>query len=219
MKLEPQKQDPEEGTICSTKSTVTDTDRRILKKVQIACVILAIVLVVFGIRFAETIKAKQATIADQKTKIATLQDTLTDVRDANEKKEAEEEKESKEDRTLRDNQLASEFAKKLLTYQSYEEYQQIRTWLKETYHVAADDNLLTSFFPELPKETVEASNMKFEGATSYQIKTDGDQRSYFALCRVSNKIDGNSGSGHVGLFYTIDGDGTMHTISAYTLVR
>lgn len=219
MKLEPQKQEPKEGRMVSTKPAATKTDRSVLKKIQITCGVLVVVLVVFGVRFVGTMKDKQTLIADQKAKITTLQGTLTEYQDANAKKEADEQEAAKGNRTIRDNQLASAFAKKLLTYQSYEEYRDIRNWLKETHQVADTDALLTSFFPDLPKETVEATNMTFEGATSYQIKSDGEKRSYFTLCKVSNRTEGNSGNGHVGLFYTIDEAGTFSGISAYTLVR
>lgn len=219
MKLEPKKSEPTENQIVSTASTSKEPDENVLKKIQILCGVLVVALILFGVWFAKTWNTKQTTLADQKAKIASLQDTLTEYQETNKKQEAEDAEAAKGDRILRDNALASEFMEKLLSYSSYEDYMEIRNWLKDTHHVAETDRLLTSFFPELPKETVEATNMTFEGATSYTIKTDGDKRFYFALCRVSNRIDGNSGSGHVGLFYTIDEDGTFQNLAAYTLVR
>lgn len=217
MKLEPQKQQPQEGHIVSNTSKPSDDG--MLRKVQIICGVLAVVLVIFSIRFVGSVREYQTTLADQKAEIATLQDTLKELKDANDAADVKAEEAAKEDRSLRDNKLAGDFAKKLLTWDSYDTYTGVRTWLQESYQVAADDSLLTSFLPDLPKETVENFNMKFEGATSYEVKTDGDVRSYFALCEVSNKIDGNTGKGHVGLFYTIDKDGKFSNLSAYTLVH
>ena len=131
MKLEPQNQQPQEGRIVSSNSKHSDDG--MLRKVQIICGVLAAVLVIFSIRFVGSVREYQTTLANQKAEIATLQDTLKDLQATNDATDAKAEEAAKEDRSLRDNKLAGDFAKKLLTWDSYDTYTSVRTWLQESY--------------------------------------------------------------------------------------
>lgn len=120
-------------------------------------------------------------------------------------------------RREQDNQTAADFLKHLLTWGSYEEYTSVRDWLASDYQVPETDAMLTVFMPKLDEQMFGNNNMHFEKARTYQVAEQEGAVSYFAVCDVSNKIDGNAAYGRVGVFYTISKDGAVSGISAYAL--
>lgn len=188
------------------------------KAVKILCVVLAVLLFAAGVRIIGSARTLNASIADQEKRIQ----QLTKEKEALSGEEAGETsgEEEETDRKTADGKAASAFLEQFLTWDSYEGYNGIRTWLMESCGASADDPLLTHFMPELTEDAFGTANMAFGSASSYVVSEDGDQISYFALCEVENRNeDGDPGYGRVGVFYTLDGEGNVSGVSAYTLAE
>ena len=188
------------------------------KVVKILCVVLAVLLFAAGVRIIGSARTLHASIADQEKRIQ----QLTKEKEALSWEEAEETagEEEETDRKTADGKAASAFLEQFLTWDSYEGYNGIRTWLMESCGASAEDSLLTNFMPELTEDAFGTANMAFGSASSYVVREDGDQISYFALCEVENRNeDGDPGYGRVGVFYTLDGKGNVSGVSAYTLAE
>lgn len=189
------------------------------KAVKILCVVLAVLLFVAGVRIIGSARTLNASIADQEKRIQ----QLTKEKEALSGEEAGEtsgEEEEETDRKTADGKAASAFLEKFLTWDSYEGYNGIRTWLMESCGASADDPLLTHFMPELTEDAFGTANMAFDSASSYVVSEDGENISYFALCEVENRnADGDPGYGRVGVFYTLDGEGNISGVSAYPLAE
>lgn len=186
------------------------------KAVKILCVVLAVLLFAAGVRIIGSARTLNASIADQEKRIQ----QLTKEKEALSGEEAGETsgEEEETDRKTADGKAASVFLEQFLTWDSYEGYNGIRTWLMESCGASADDPLLTHFMPELTEDAFGTANMAFGSASSYVVSEDGDQISYFALCEVENRNeDGDPGYGRVGVFYTLDGEGNVSGVSAYPL--
>lgn len=188
------------------------------KVVKILCVVLAVLLFAAGVRIIGSARTLNASIADQEKRIQ----QLTKEKEALSGEEAEETagEEEETDRKTADGKAASAFLEQFLTWDSYEGYNGIRTWLMESCGASADDPLLTHFMPELTEDAFGTANMAFDSASSYVVSEDGENISYFALCEVENRNeDGDTGNGRVGVFYTLDGEGNVSGVSAYTLAE
>ena len=188
------------------------------KAVKILCVMLAVLLFAAGVRIIGSARTLNASIADQEKRIQ----QLTKEKEALSGEEAGETsgEEEETDRKTADGKAASVFLEQFLTWDSYEGYNGIRTWLMESCGASADDPLLTHFMPELTEDAFGTANMAFDSASSYVVSEDGENISYFALCEVENRNeDGDTGNGRVGVFYTLDGEGNVSGVSAYTLAE
>ena len=186
------------------------------KVIKILCIVLAVLLVAAGVRIIGSARTLNASIADQEKRIQ----QLTKEKEALSREETEETagEEEETDRKTADGKAASAFLEKFLTWDSYEEYCRVRTWLMESCGASADDPLLTNFMPELTEDAFGTANMTFGSASSYVVSEEGDQISYFALCEVKNRNEnGDTGNGRVGVFYTLDGEGNVSGVSAYTI--
>ena len=188
------------------------------KAVKILCVVLAVLLFAAGVRIIGSARTLNASIADQEKRIQ----QLTKEKEALSGEEAGETsgEEEETDRKTADGKAASAFLEQFLTWDSYEGYNGIRTWLMESCGASAEDSLLTNFMPELTEDAFGTANMAFDSASSYVVSEDGENISYFALCEVENRNeDGDTGNGRVGVFYTLDGEGNVSGVSAYTLAE
>ena len=186
------------------------------KVIKILCIVMAVLLVAAGVRIIGSARTLNASIADQEKRIQ----QLTKEKEALSREETEETagEEEETDRKTADGKAASAFLEKFLTWDSYEEYCRVRTWLMESCGASADDPLLTNFMPELTEDAFGTANMTFGSASSYVVSEEGDQISYFALCEVKNRNEnGDTGNGRVGVFYTLDGEGNVSGVSAYTI--
>ena len=185
------------------------------KAVKILCVVLAVLLFAAGVRIIGSARTLNASIADQ----AKRSQQLTKEKEALSGEEAGETSgEEETDRKTADGKAASVFLEQFLTWDSYEGYNGIRTWLMESCGASAEDSLLTNFMPELTEDAFGTANMAFDSASSYVVSEDGENISYFALCEVENRNeDGDTGNGRVGVFYTLDGEGNVSGVSAYTI--
>ena len=181
----------------------------------IACVALGVLFLVLTVRFIGSYRNLQDTLAAQESQIAALEgDPGIAPTDGD---ETSGENDAEADRTARDDKLAWTMLDTLLTWDSLDSYNAVRSSMMEDYSAAEGSSLLTSFMPATDEDTLGNLNMRFEDAVTYQINTSGQKISYFALCEVSNQVNENTGYGSVGVLYTIDGDGNVSDISAYTL--
>ncbi len=212
MKMQPDNY--EGGFVPSSEGKPTDSTM----KLKIACVVLAILLLFLGIRTIGGIRSTEKHIAKQKTQIEELKKELEQYEDTKKAEEAEEQT-PEESRKQADAKASEIFFKKLLTWNSHEGYEGVRNWLLKDLGMKETDSLLTSFMPKLSAETLGESNMKFDSAETYFTGETEGIRNYFAICKVTNKLDGNSGSGHVGIFYSVDGEGNISNASAFSLAR
>ena len=188
------------------------------KVVKILCVVLAVLLFAAGVRIIGSARTLNASIADQEKRIQQLTKEKEALSGETAGETAGEEEET--DRKTADGKAASAFLEQFLTWDSYEGYNGIRTWLMESCGASAEDSLLTNFMPELTEDAFGTANMAFGSASSYVVSEDGENISYFALCEVENRNeDGDPGYGRVGVFYTLDGEGNVSGVSAYTLAE
>ena len=188
------------------------------KAVKILCVVLAVLLFAAGVRIIGSARTLNASIADQEKRIQ----QLTKEKEALSGEQTEETSGEEEeiDRKTADGKAASAFLEQFLTWDSYEEYCRVRTWLMESCGASAEDSLLTNFMPECTEDAFGMTNMAFGSASSYVVSEDGENISYFALCEVENRNEnGDTGNGRVGVFYTLDGEGNVSGVSAYTLAE
>lgn len=186
------------------------------KTVKILCVVLAVLLFAAGVRIIGSARTLNASIADQEKRIQ----QLTKEKEALSGEEAggTSGEEEETDRKTADGKAASVFLEQFLTWDSYEGYCRVRTWLMESCGASAEDFLLTNFMPECTEGAFGMTNMAFDSASSYVVGEEEDQISYFALCEVENRNeDGDPGYGRVGVFYTLDGEGNVSGVSAYPL--
>lgn len=187
------------------------------KKLQLACIVLGLLILFLGVKSYMGMRTLQGTIAKQETELAALEKEI----DARGGPRSEEQKagdnapgaDEKEDTP----ELA--FLKKLLTWDSHESYSQVRNWLKNDYNVGKKEQLLASFMPNIKEEDFGGANMAFKEADIYLLSQDGDTSQYFALCKVTNRIDGNTGVGKTGVFFSMDKENHISSISAYALAR
>lgn len=195
-----------------------------LGKVKVACIVFAVLIFVLGVRLIGTCRNLSAEVADQKDRIERLTAERDELAGEADGSGAEEEtgEAAPVNRSETDSQRAGELLKTLLTWDSIDSYNAARSTLMETYGLSADSQLLTVFIPEQSAETFDATNtagMEFDSASSYVISEDGDRISYFAPCQVTvTSKDGNTVTGtRVGVFYTLDENGTFSNLTAYTL--
>lgn len=189
-----------------------------LRSVQLLCVGLAVLTVFFGFRTMNKIKELEQDVAKRKAETASLEKELAAFEDFESDEEpADAPQTPEQSRSSRDAALAGDFFKRLLNFKDYESYTAARNWFAETF--GADHTILKDFLPELTEEQLGDANMRFEKASTYVVSEDGETRNYFAFCKVTNKINQNTGNGKVAVFYSIDGEGTIGQVSAFTLTR
>lgn len=193
-------------------------------KIQLIALILAVILAICGFSIYRDMEKNKKLISEQKTELTALKAEIEEYEAALAEKEDTGSKPNTTTQTSGDpkakhGEIAKTFLKTMLTWDSYKNYSDIRTWLSQDYGVAADSQLLTAFMPEVTEDMLGDSNMRFSDLQIYELKTEGDIVEYFAICNVKNRIDGNVGNGKVAVFYTIDKQGTVSNITAYALAR
>lgn len=137
-----------------------------------------------------------------------------------------------------DDKSAESFFRTIMTWDTYEEYNENRKLVMEK-GVEEDSNFLTMFFPEIKIVTDEDGNeyndidngdgklnMAFGSLSSRVINIDGDVYSYFAEMTVtsgasykttSGDKQSIAGTGKCVVTYDIDADGNISNIEGYTL--
>lgn len=132
-------------------------------------------------------------------------------------------------RVSQDDEVAKAFMNELFNWRSYEQYTSIRSSMMDDYHLSEDSSFLTVFMPELEDRTDAAGNhynviddagynVEFSDMTSYVTGISGSKYSYFTMVDlVSSDSTGNEGSGKAVFVYTVDSDGNLSDLNAYTI--
>lgn len=134
-------------------------------------------------------------------------------------------------RVAEDNTIAKNFMDWVFTWDTSEQYNTIRDELVGRYGCSRDGRFLANFMPKL-QSNVDAEgnsynlidtlgyNMSYDDMSPIVCGIDGDTYSYFATVDVhsTNKY-GDEGSGSVAFEYSIDGNGDLTVLDAYTISR
>lgn len=184
-------------------------------KLKLLCLILTLLIVVLGLRTFFGVRSANENLANQKTEISELKAQIAELKGEGDKEPAKEPTQE-EGTMVKDSEAAGTFLKKLLTWNNAEEYRGVRNWLLES-GVAATDPLLTEFMPELSEAQIGDANMKCGEVTTYRIGEEEGRRDYFAICRVTNKIDNHEGNGKVAVFYSVSDGGDLSGVSVHVL--
>lgn len=142
--------------------------------------LIALIALVFGIIFIVLAnhmgRAQRSKLNEQQAQISELTNSITITQRT--QQQAEEKAISvvtglDTARTNRDTAKIEDFLSKVMSWKSWDEYNDVRTMLIEDYGVAADSSILTEFMPKVPNEV---SN---DGKTNYNdIDTNGLRVSY-----------------------------------------
>ena len=129
-------------------------------------------------------------------------------------------------RVRTDDGVAEAFLKKIFTWSSAEEYNNIRDDLVNSTFVQ-NENFLSTLFPELKiEQDVEGNdtniiddniygqlNMKYDSMTSHVTEINGTTYSYFTEVIVTSEVsDGTSRIGNIVVTYSVDKDGNLSLI-------
>ena len=195
-------------------------------------IILVIIMFIVLIITSNIVKAQNDKLKNAEQKIAQLQ-TSQKVNEVTEKEQNKEVKQNTSGlntaRVKTDDAIITEFLNKCLNWNSYAEYKE--------YAKSVTSSFLSTFFPDI-KETRDNTNpidskglnLKFEKLTSHVINISSvdDAYTYFSEVKVTSDTkytDSNndshtvSGAGTIVLTYTINGDGVLSNVSAYTVVE
>lgn len=136
-------------------------------------------------------------------------------------------------RVRTDDGVAEAFLKKIFTWSSAEEYNNIRDDLVNSTFVQ-NENFLSTLFPELKiEQDVEGNdtniiddniygqlNMKYDSMTSHVAEINGTTYSYFTEVIVTSEVsDGTSRIGNIVVTYSVDKDGNILNLNAYIVAE
>lgn len=128
-----------------------------------------------------------------------------------------------------DKLIAEEFLEKIMTWDSYEEYQSLREWCMNTYGVEEDSKFLQIFMPEVVIATandgstynrIDTSglNVQYEGMDTYVTRITANNYSYFSFVTWSSHDSFGNEAATTAIFtYDINGNGELSNIDAYTI--
>lgn len=185
-------------------------------KAKAACLVLALLLAFVGAKSYFDAKGLRGEIAAQEAELSKLDAELSKYGGAHVGTQTEADG---QDDAAADADPAMAFLKKLLTWDSYDGYRDIRKWLADSCGADKKGQALTEFMPKGGAESFGDANMRLKDAKVYTLsKTDGSL-SCFALCKVENRTDGNTGMGKVGVYFTVDKENHISGVSAYTLAK
>lgn len=203
-------------------------------------IVLGIIMFLVLIITSNIVGAQNKKIKSAEQKIAQLQNSQK-VNEVNEKEKATEIKQNvsglNTSRVKTDDGIITEFLNECLNWHSYAEYQEAYNKISQKYEKQVSSSFLSIFFPVI-KENQDGTNpidtkglnLKFDKLTSHviDISSVDDAYTYFTEVKVTSDVKYNdsenethtvSGVGTVVLTYTINGDGVLSNISAYTVVE
>lgn len=138
-------------------------------------------------------------------------------------------------RVKTDDGVLESFLKKCFTWSSAAEYRAIRKELENSDVIDSSGTFVDVLFPELTedlsvdgdrtKNTIDDSiygklNLKYDSLQSHVISVDGTNYRYFTEVTVTSSIDGGvSKTGLVVMTYTVDKDGNLSDVDAYTVAN
>lgn len=129
-------------------------------------------------------------------------------------------------RVVEDDAVARVLIEKMVTWSSGEEYLAARDYVTATFGLNPKSNVLRTFFPELPiPEENPGGNYvdynklscRFKGMKSMVRAISGEQYSYFTIVTCEGNRNGAVGNFNVAVMYTVDVNGAMSGLDAYTL--
>lgn len=129
-------------------------------------------------------------------------------------------------RVVEDDAVAKVLIEKMVTWSSAEEYNNARTYVTDTFGLNPKSNVLRTFFPELPipqespsSNYIDYNNLscRFKGMKSMVRAISGEQYSYFTIVTCEGNKNGATGSFNVAMMYTVDANGAVSGLDAYTL--
>lgn len=186
-------------------------------KLKLACLAFSLLLLFVGVRTYMDMGTLKETIAGQEAELAALGKEI-DAR-GGPRSEAQKAGDNAPGSDKKEDAPEIAFLRKLLTWDSYESYCQVRDWLKNDCNAGKKEQLLSEFMPNVKEDNFGDANMKFKEADVYPVSQEEGGTGYFALCKVANRINGNTGTGKVAIFFSMDKENNISGISAYTLVR
>lgn len=137
-------------------------------------------------------------------------------------------------RVRTDDGIAETFFTKIFTWSSAAEYNVIRDNLLQSDMLDTNNSLLTTVFPELKKEQdvdggssniIDDSiygqlNMTYDSMTSHVIGIDDTTYFYFTEVTVLSQVDdGISNAGEIVVTYSVNKDGQISDLNAYTVAE
>ena len=185
-------------------------------KAKAACLALALLLALVGAKSYFNAKGLHEEIAAQEAELSKLDAELSKYGGAHVGTQAEADSQGD---AAADADPAAAFLKKLLTWDSYDGYKDVREWLENECGADKKGQALTEFMPKAKEEAFGDANMQFKEAKVYTLSEKGGATSCFALCKVENRTDGNTGMGKVGVYFTIDKENRISGVSAYALAK
>lgn len=178
------------------------------------CALFVVLDLLFAVWLMSSMTGANGRIAAQETELAALEEELASLGGPkSEEQKAGDNADDGEAAPSDAPELA--FVKKLLTWDSADSYQEVRGWLKDSCGAGKGSQVLTEFMPKIGADSFGDANMKLKEAEFYQV----GEGQYFALCKVSNRIDGNTGTGRVGVSFSMGTDGKISGVSASTLTK
>lgn len=139
-------------------------------------------------------------------------------------------------RVQSDDKVAKDFLEKVLTWSSYQEYQDVRDYIAQEYELNDSSTLLQTFFPEIEvvtdpdgneyniidamRQSGEPLNLEFVGMDSHVTNISGTDYSYFTEVTVSSTANnGGMATGRCIFLYTVSEDGELSNLHAYTVAE
>lgn len=196
------------------------------------CLVLSIASV-SNYLFSQTRNAQ--TLADQYAQLESIQAEI----DTKSKEYAQMERDTVQSitgldssRVQSDNKIAQDFLKKVLTWDSYEDYNNLREMCLSDYHVDPDSRFMKTFLPEVPlvvskdgseynKIDLEGLNSRYESMNTYvrdiNESTNGTY-SYFSFVDASvvdSKFTHGESTMSLVFLYDVDADGNLLNLDAY----
>ena len=126
----------------------------------------------------------------------------------------------------KDKKVAEEFMRKVFTWSSYKEYNEVRNEIMKTHNLKADSGFIKTFMPEIVNEKMDGKdynridvfgyNMSFETFTPHVVGINGLDYSYFSIVTVSSRDKEHGGEAFMKavMTYKIDKDGNISDLMA-----
>lgn len=195
-------------------------------------VILAVVVLLVSILFSTSISnGHKNDLASQLSEISQLENQIDVLKRSahNVEQKAMQQVVGQDDsRVNRDEELINEFMSSVMSWSSWDEYEEIRNQLKKTYGLTDDSDVLTVFMPSVPNEVSNdgktnynridtyAIHMSYDNSDIYNINIAGTDYSYavFADWHTSDK-NGSVGRSSTIFTLTVDYEGVIKDLHAF----
>lgn len=127
------------------------------------------------------------------------------------------------ERKIRDDGIAEKFMSRVLTFTGYAEYQDMRKSVMADYGLTTQDQFVKSFLQSGQSaygENADSLSSQYSDMTSMCYRVDEDTGMYYYFTKVNCIASGAyGGNGTVTsvFMYTVDADGNLANLQAYTL--